>query len=123
MEQRLSGKRILVVEDEYFIAADVKRALEREGAEVIGPTGILSDGLQLAAEERIDAAILDINLGGQPSFDVAERLRAAHVPHMFLTGYDDWSIPDQHNATPRLTKPCPAPLVLGAVIALVATPQ
>lgn len=114
MAGRLSGKRVLVVEDEYYIAADLQRVLGEEGAVVIGPSGHLEDALALAAEV-LDAALLDVNLHGQPSFTIAERLDAAHVPYTFITGYDSWAIPDGYKAVPRLTKPFVMTRIVDAV--------
>ena len=101
----LAGKHILVVEDEYLIASDVRRALEAEHAKVVGPVGDLGQALELVADERIDAAILDVNLGGTDSYGLADRLQAQAVPYMFLTGYDEWSLPDSHQAVPYVAKP------------------
>lgn len=114
MAGRLAGKRVLVIEDEYYIAADLERVLEAEEAIVVGPSGHLDDGLELAAGE-LDAALLDVNLHGEPSFAIAERLEAARVPYMFLTGYDSWAIPERYQAVPRLTKPYVMARVVEAV--------
>ena len=114
MSGRLSGKRVLVIEDEYYIAADLRRVLDEEGAVVVGPSGHLGDGLTLAAEP-LDAALLDVNLHGEPSFAIAERLREAKVPYIFITGYDSWAIPDGYKAVPRLTKPFVMTKVVDAV--------
>lgn len=114
MAGRLSGKRILVIEDEYYIAADLERVLDQEGAVVVGPSGHLDDGLQLT-ETALDAALLDVNLHGESSFAIAERLDAARVPYTFITGYDSWAIPEDYQAVPRLTKP----FVMAKVVDLV----
>lgn len=119
MAGKLSGKRVLVIEDEYYIAADVERVLDAEGAVVVGPAGYLTDGLALA-EEQLDAALLDVNLHGEASFPIADRLVAAGVPYMFLTGYDLWAIPDDYKTVPRLTKPFVMSRVVEAVEHMVA---
>lgn len=75
----LAGRRVLVVEDEYFIAVDLKRALSKEGALVVGPVRDLAAGLSLA-DEPIDAAILDVNLEEAMSYPIADRLRDRKVP-------------------------------------------
>ncbi|HKT75718.1 MAG TPA: response regulator [Sphingobium sp.] len=120
MVGQLAGKRILIVEDEYFIASDLQRALHAEGAVVVGPVGELNQALSLAADKALDAAILDVNLEGAMSFPIAERLAAGHVPFMFLTGYDAWSLPPGYEETPRLPKPFSTPRVVDAVSALCA---
>jgi CheY-like chemotaxis protein len=120
MSRKLAGKRILVVEDEYFIASDLQRALRQEGAEVVGPVGNLARGLRMVAEGDLDAAILDVNLEGDMSYPIADQLVAEHVPFMFLTGYDGWSLPLAYQATPRLSKPFSQPEVIKALAALCA---
>ena len=104
MTGALTGKRVLIVEDEYFIAADLKRALKQQGAEVVGPVGNLSAGFDLA-DTPLDAAVLDVNLEEALSYPIADRLRARRVPYLFLTGYDGWSLPATYRDDARLAKP------------------
>ena len=103
MNEQLAGKRILVVEDEYFIASDLKGALQKEGAVVIGPVGYLDQGLALLEGGAIDAAVLDVNLEGAHSYAIADRLRDLSVPYLFLTGYD--ALPETYRSAPRIAKP------------------
>ncbi|MBV9813244.1 MAG: response regulator [Acetobacteraceae bacterium] len=104
--ERLHGRRLLVVEDEYLVAMDLAAALRDRGAEVIGPVGSVSDALALlAATADIDGAVLDINLRGQNVFPIADALRHRGVPFVFATGYDPWTIPDSYADVPRLQKP------------------
>lgn len=106
MTERLAGKAILVAEDEYFLAADLKRALVAEGATVLGPVGELSAALALVDNSAVDAAIIDVNLAGALSYPLADRLAANDVPYVFLTGYDGWALPEAYRSVPRLSKPC-----------------
>ena len=101
----LDGRRILVVEDEYFLADDLARTLGRQGVEVVGPVGTLDAAVRLAEDETIDCAILDINLRGEMAFPVADRLDAAGIPFVFATGYSRAVIPDRFSAVPHLEKP------------------
>jgi len=116
MGEALAGKRILVVEDEYFIASDLRRMLRGEGAVVIGPVGNLAAGLSLA-QQPIDAAVLDVNLAEATSYPIADRLGGLDVPYMFLTGYDGWSLPPAYRDAARLAKPFGA----HAVVAMLTT--
>lgn len=102
----LSGRRILVVEDEYIIAADLCRTLQKEGAVVIGPAASVSRALDLIeAEPRIDGAILDVNLGGEKSFRVAAALQARAIPFLFATGYNSTDVPGEWQQIACVTKP------------------
>lgn len=118
MTRSLAGKRILVIEDEYFIAFDLKRALLHADAIVVGPAGDPDKGITLAAE-GIDAAVLDINLEGASSYPIADRLAEQAVPYVFLTGYDGWAIPAAYRHAPRVAKPFAVPAVIAAVERLV----
>jgi len=120
-EHRLEGLRILVVEDEYLIADDMRNALLDAGAEVLGPVPNVAAAASLAAAEpRLDAAVLDINLGGAMVFELADTLKARAVPFVFATGYDDSAIPDRFAKVPRLEKPVKARSVLAALEPLLA---
>jgi CheY-like chemotaxis protein len=103
----LAGRRILVVEDQYLLAMDLKRTLERSGATVVGPVGSAERALALIPEALpLDAAILDINLeAGGTAYPVAEVLRARKVPFVFATGYDRGSIRPEFRETPNIGKP------------------
>jgi len=103
----LSGKRLLVVEDEAFVALMLEAILEGFGCDVVGVAGTLSRGLEYAADEAlaIDGAVLDINLGGEKVFPVAERLLARGVPFIFCTGYGVDGVPRDFAGVPTIAKP------------------
>ena len=84
MRRRL---RILVVEDEPIVAMCLEDILEALGHQTIGPAIRLAEGLALAKSEAIDAALLDLNLGGERSTPVAEMLQARGIPFIFASGY------------------------------------
>jgi CheY-like chemotaxis protein len=85
----LTGRRILVVEDEYFLADDIGRAFRALGAEIAGPVGHLEDALEILNDGGIlDAAVLDVNIRNEMIFPLARQLRARGVPFVFTTGYD-----------------------------------
>lgn len=86
------GPRVLVVEDEPVVAMCLEDILEDLGCVTVGPASRLAEGLALAEHEAIDAAILDINLGGERSTGIAEMLIARGVPFVFASGYG--SVPE-----------------------------
>ena len=111
----LSGRQILVVEDDYVLAMDMRMTLQEVGAKVIGPVGTVRDALRLAATEDIDAAVLDINLHGEFVFAVAERLQDRGVPFAFTTGYEGDILPERFVGTTRHQKPINAEAVVTAL--------
>lgn len=112
----LSGCRILVVEDEYLLADELRRALEGAGATVIGPIGHLPTAMARArAEHAIDAAVLDLNLGGAEVFPLAELLAERGVPMIFSTGYDAVSVPPRFAHVTACLKPVSLPAVIAAL--------
>ncbi len=102
----LAGQRILIVEDEYFAAEALTEAVRTGGGRVIGPVASVDDALALLdGGEEVDAAILDVNLAGNKVFPVAQALRGRAVPIVFVTGYDDWIIPQEYEDVPVFRKP------------------
>ena len=100
------GRRVLVVEDEYILAEDLREELEQQGAEVMGPVASVADALELVdAEPAPEMAILDINLQGELVYPVADALRARGIPLIFTTGYDAQAIPKAYSDVPRVEKP------------------
>ena len=92
----LAGRRVLLVEDEYFIAMEMADTFEHAGAEVVGPAASVQQALELlATTERLDGAVLDMNLGGEMALPVADALNARGIPFVFATGYDRSAIPDR----------------------------
>lgn len=79
--------RVLVVEDEMTIALSVEDMLVELGHSVVGLALRLAQALKLAESGQLDFAILDVNLNGQVSFQVAEVLESRGIPFMFATGY------------------------------------
>ena len=104
-EADLSGHRILVVEDDYYLATDTARALQGAGAEVIGPCPSEEAARDALEEGAPAAALVDINLGSGPSFTLAALLRERGVPFVFITGYDEGVIPPDFADVERLQKP------------------
>ena len=102
----LTDVHVLVVEDEYLVAMEMASELQDRGAVVVGPVGDVASALGLAAAaDAIDVAVLDVNLGGDWVFPVADRLSERGVPSVFVTGYDDAAIPASYAAVERVRKP------------------
>jgi CheY-like chemotaxis protein len=102
----LSGRRVLVVEDEFFLADDLVQAITQLGAEVLGPVPTRDEALDLLATAGpIDLAVLDINLEDEAVYPVADLLVARGVPFLFATGYSRALVPTQYQHVPRWEKP------------------
>ncbi len=102
----LSGHKVLLVEDDYFIADEMRRMLSRSGAEVLGPVASVDKALALiACSSEIDAAVLDVNLRDVMIFPVADALTMRGVPFIFATGYESAMIPPRYAHVQRCEKP------------------
>ena len=117
-EASLAGRHILVVEDEYFIAAELSRSLEDMGAIVVGPVATSDKAIAIVetAGARIDGAVLDINLEGMPAYVVAETLARRAIPFVFATGYDAAAIDARFQHVPRCEKPVKAEHIARALL-------
>jgi CheY-like chemotaxis protein len=102
----LQGRRVLVVEDILLVAEELSDTLKDWGCEVIGPAAQVGRALDLVEREKLDGALLDVNLGKEHCFPIATVLRERRVPFIFLTGYDMPSaFPPEFKDIPRLPKP------------------
>jgi DNA-binding NtrC family response regulator len=118
---QLQGLRVLVVEDEMLIAAEMEATLEDLGCLVVGPFARVGEALDALEDTTVDAAVLDVNVRGEMIFPVAERLTARGVPMVFCTGYADLqTLPEPLQGQVRLSKPCAASSVEAALRAQVA---
>jgi DNA-binding response OmpR family regulator len=111
----LAGLRVLVVEDDYFIADEICTTLRNGGAEVLGPAPDIEHGLDVVKNEQLDCAVLDINLHGALAFDLADELRKRGTPSIFATGYDQSVLPGEFSNSVRLEKPVNLTELLRAV--------
>ncbi|PVM82960.1 response regulator [Caulobacter endophyticus] len=118
----LSGRRVLVVEDDFYLAGDTSRALREAGAEVVGPVPRPGPALEVLAREDLDAAVVDINLGEGPSFALADALKRAGVPFLFVTGYDEALIPQRLSNVAMILKPADKAAILEGVADLWRVP-
>jgi CheY-like chemotaxis protein len=97
--------RILVVDDEQLIAAMVRDWLNELGCEVAGPAYCVREALDLIASVTVDGAILDVSLGGEDCYPVADALCGAGIPVAFATGYGVSALPPRFKGMPVLSKP------------------
>jgi DNA-binding response OmpR family regulator len=111
----LAGLRVLVVEDDYFIADEICTTLRNGGAEVLGPSPDIEHGLDVVRSEHLDCAVLDINLHGTLAFSLASELRRRGTPSIFATGYDQSVLPGAFSDSVRLEKPVNLSELLRAV--------
>jgi CheY-like chemotaxis protein len=108
----LRDRRILVVEDEYLIAMSLQDALEMAGSIVVGPVPSIEKALkQIESEPNIDAAVLDVNLGGMLAYPVADMLIARKIPFVFTSGYEDNALRQRYSEV----KNCPKPYLFQAM--------
>jgi CheY-like chemotaxis protein len=103
----LNGLRVLVVEDEALVSMLLEDMLADHGCEVAATASRLSQALDMVADPGLafDAAILDVNLGGDPIFPVAEALAKRGSPFVFATGYGAGGLPESWRSRPTLQKP------------------
>lgn len=112
----LNGCHILVVEDEYFLASELSSGLMNEGATVVGPAANVNAALSLIGNARqLHGAILDINLGGEYVFSLADELIDRGVPLIFTTGYDRAALPTRYGKVPTCEKPVSLHRILTAL--------
>jgi CheY-like chemotaxis protein len=101
----LTGLKVLVVEDEMLVSMLVEDMLQEFGCTVIGPAPDIDQALALARDCDLDAAILDVNVGGRQIFPVADLLKARSLPYAFASGYGEAGLIDPHRSAPVLQKP------------------
>jgi two-component system, response regulator PdtaR len=102
----LRGRRVLVIEDEMLVAMEFEGLLQRQGCKVIGPAPTVDRALALLDHDQPDAALLDLNLNGEPATAVAVALRTRGVPFVLVTGYGEaQSSEPELQGAPRVDKP------------------
>ncbi|HEX6959502.1 MAG TPA: response regulator [Ferrovibrio sp.] len=105
-ERCLEGMRILILEDEPLVTMLLEGMMEDFGCKVLGPFLQLAPALEFARahHQDIDVAILDVNLGGERSFAMADLLFEVGVPFVFASGYDEAGIEERWRMWPNLGK-------------------
>ena len=118
MTEALSGRRVLIVEDESLVAMLLETILEDMGCTPVGPAANIDEGLKLATDgERLDAALLDVNVAGRQVFPVAEALKERGIPFVFSTGYGEGGLPDEWRGQRTIQKPFTEAAVRDALMA------
>ncbi|WP_308915567.1 response regulator [Jannaschia sp. LMIT008] len=98
--------RVLVVEDNLLIAMDIEDMMTAMGAGVVDVASSVAGAMAAIDAAAPDCAVLDVNLGAETSIPVAERLAAAGVPLLFVSGYGDGMVrPDALAGAPVIAKP------------------
>ena len=103
----LAGRRILVVDDEPLVALLTEDLLLDAGAEVIGPAASVAEALALVATDAPEGALLDVNLGGELVYPVAEALARRGTPFAFVTGYSQLGVDAAFDGVVVFPKPLP----------------
>jgi CheY-like chemotaxis protein len=99
-------RRVLLVEDEAMLRMLLEDMVEDLGYELAGSAASLDEATRLVATvAEIEAAIVDVNLGGVASFPIADELRARRIPFLFSTGYGTDGIPERFRDVQLLGKP------------------
>ena len=117
-DKALSDRRIFILEDDYYQAQDCRQILEGAGAIVIAISATVPELAGLLAKGPVDAALIDINLGGGHSLDFARKLNEAGIPFAFLTGYDASILPDDLMGCACISKPADASRLIEVLASL-----
>ncbi|OWJ59027.1 hypothetical protein BWR60_32830 [Inquilinus limosus] len=105
MESREPLPRVLIVEDDAWLAAMLADIAASAGVEVVGPVSTLHDAVRIASSERLDAALLDIGLGRTEVYAAADVLEERDIPFAFVTGRTEAEIELLHRGRPVWSKP------------------
>jgi CheY-like chemotaxis protein len=105
-DPELGANRVLVIEDEMLVAMMVEDVLSEAGYCVLGPVATVANAMAiLSAEDRIDVAVMDLNLAGETSLPLANVFREKNIPFMVMTGYGAAPLSAPHELVRVLSKP------------------
>ena len=110
--EALTDVRVLIVEDEFLLADDLARALKAAGGHPVGPASTIRQAEDLIKRERVDAAIVDLNLNGEMASEFAEGLASRNLPCLIVSGYAHDGLPETVSTIPRIEKPVSPAAVL-----------
>ena len=95
----------MLVEDDTLIALDLEASLLATGCSILGPLATVEEALAAVSANDLDGALLDVNLGREMAYPVADALADRGVPFVFLTGYGRDILPERHLGRALVTKP------------------
>jgi CheY-like chemotaxis protein len=102
---KLTGLRVLVVEDEALVALQLEDMLHELGCAIVGPASRVGQALDLLGGQEVDAAVLDLNVAGELVYPVADALASRGLPYIFATGYGAAGLTEPYRSHPVLQKP------------------
>jgi DNA-binding NarL/FixJ family response regulator len=117
----LEGRRILVVEDSLIQAMEITESLCAVGAVVLGPTPEAAEAELILDKDTVDCAVVDIDLGNGPSYELAEYLKRRRLPFLFSSGFSETAVPESYKDVPVLLKPYSGEALVKAVENLIQT--
>lgn len=110
-----AGARILVAEDEFLVYLMLEEELRANGYSVLGPFASLAATREMLAREPVDLVLLDINMGGEMAWPIADELAGRNIPFIFLSGYGADTLPLRFRDAPRMGKPYDSALLLAEI--------
>ena len=124
MKNTLPGKRILIVEDNPILAYDISDLMDEVGAEPVGPALDVGTGMQLVRENDLDAALLDVDIGGEYVWPIAEELERHSVPYVFVSAQCRTDLlPEPFKGRRCIEKPAAHEEIVEALIAFTGEPN
>jgi len=115
----LKMARILVVEDENYLAMELSWLIQEAGHSVLGPERSVQEAHKALTGKVADLALLDVNLGGETVFPVAKLLECMDIPFIFITAHFAL-LPAEYRHRPLMTKPCKPQALLMLIPAILA---
>ena len=106
--QPLAKLNVLIVEDQYLIADEMRRLVTALGGTVVGPCATVDEAIARLKSDAVQFAVLDLNLRGHSAEPVAAELTRRAIPFAFASGYEDWVIPSSYADHLWLEKPVTA---------------
>ena len=104
-EKRGTGARILVAEDEFLVYLMLEEELRANGYTVLGPFASLATAEDALKRDAVDLVVLDVNMGGEMAWPLADELVTRNIPFMFLSGYGADALPPRLRKAARIGKP------------------